>query len=51
VIVRLIGGTLGALILAAGALVLAFEGYQRYLKWLVAGIPRTDSTGSGANNG
>ena len=48
---RLIGGTLGALILAGCALVLAFQGYQRYLKWLVAGIPRTDPTGSGANDG
>jgi hypothetical protein len=34
---RLIGGTLAAAVLGAGAVFFGFKGYQAYLRWLVAG--------------
>jgi len=34
---RLIGGTLGGVALAAGAVVLAYRGYDAFLRWLVSG--------------
>jgi len=34
---RVIGGALGASVVAGAALVLGYRGYQAYLEWLVGG--------------
>jgi len=49
---RMIGGALGAVVVASAALVLGYRGYQAYLEWLVAGAgkPSTQPASSGAND-
>jgi hypothetical protein len=49
---RVVGGALGAALVAGAALVLGYRGYQAYLEWLVAGAgkPSAQPAPSGVND-
>jgi len=50
-IVKVVGGLLVTAVLGAAGLVLGFQGYQAYLKWLTAGQGRPSEASAGVNNG